>query len=106
MTAMREAEIEQAIQASGVTAPRLTPEDIDSVIRVEHFFVVPDTTATVCCLILRNGFVVVGSSGCVSKENFSEEIGRHLARQEARGKIWELEGYLLRDRLYRNEHDA
>ena len=30
---------------------------------------------------------------------FDEEIGRSIARSNARDKIWQLEGYLLRERL-------
>ena len=36
----------------------------------------------------------------VSKENFNQEIGNKIARQNAREKIWELEGYLLKEKLY------
>lgn len=34
-----------------------------------------------------------------SPENFDEQIGHKIARDNARGKIWALEGYLLRQRL-------
>ena len=47
----------------------------------------------------RNGFHVVGESAAASPENFDAEIGRKIARDNARNKIWALEGYLLRSRL-------
>jgi exopolyphosphatase/pppGpp-phosphohydrolase len=96
---MSEAEIEKEIQAKGLTAPRLTPEAIDAVIVSEQFHVFPGTTMTVCALTLRNGYLVTGESAAASPENFNEEIGRKIARTNARNKIWALEGYLLRERL-------
>ena len=95
-----EAAIESEIQAKGLTAPRLTPDLIDATISSEAFHVFPDTTVTVCCLTLRNGFTVIGESACASPSNFNVELGRKIARDNARNKIWALEGYLLRDKLH------
>jgi hypothetical protein len=103
MSAMDEQEIEQEIQARNLNAPRVSPDGLDAVIAGEMYHVFPGTTLTVCCLVLRNGFTVTGESAAVSPENFSEEIGRKIARAEARDKIWQLEGYLLRERLYQVE---
>ena len=50
-------------------------------------------------MTLKNGFIVTGESAAASPENFDEEIGRSIARSNARDKIWQLEGYLLRERL-------
>lgn len=91
--------IEAEIQAKGLNAPRLSPEKIDAVIVGEDYHVFPGTTLTVCCLKLRNGFTVTGESAAASPENFNEEIGRKIARSNAREKIWALEGYLLREKL-------
>ena len=95
-----EAAIESEIQARGLTAPRLTPEHIDAQIVAEAYHVFPGTTLTVCALTLRNGFQVTGESAAASSANFNEEIGRKIARDNARNKIWMLEGYLLRDFLH------
>ncbi|HCU2081801.1 TPA: Gp49 family protein [Pseudomonas aeruginosa] len=94
--------VEQEIQAKGLNAPRLTPDLIDAAIVNAAYHIFPGTTVTVCCLTLRNGFTVIGESACASPENFDEELGRKIARDNARNKIWQLEGYLLRQRL----HDA
>lgn len=91
--------IESEIQAKGLNAPRLSPEKIDAVIVEEDYHVFPGTTLTVCCLKLRNGFTVTGESAAASPSNFNEEIGRKIARTNAREKIWALEGYLLREKL-------
>ena len=94
-----EAAIEAEIQAKGLDAPRLTPAQIDAAIAGEDYHVFPGTTLTFCVLVLRNGFVVTGESAAASPANFDEEIGRKIARDNARQKIWALEGYLLRERL-------
>ena len=91
--------IEAEIHPKGLSAPRLTPENIDAQIVGEAFHVFPGTTLTVCALTLRNGFQVVGESAAASPANFNEEIGRTVARENARRQIWKLEGYLLRSRL-------
>lgn len=114
-----EKQIEQEIQDKGLNAPRLTPDLIDSVIVDKYFFTAanaqwgadPNTTAligmheqletlTFCVLILKNGFTVTGESACASPENFDPEIGRKIAYENARNKIWQLEGYLLKEKLY------
>lgn len=91
--------IEAEIQEKGLTAPRLTPAMIDEVIVAEQYHVFPGTTLTVCCLTLRNGFCVTGESAAASAANFDAELGRRIARDAARNRIWALEGYLLRERL-------
>ena len=92
--------LEYEIQNKGLNAPRLTPAHIDSVIKEIKYYVVPDTTTTICSLVLSNGFVVNGESAAASKENFDEEIGRKVAYENAREQIWKLEGYLLKQKLY------
>jgi hypothetical protein len=91
--------IEKEIQAKGLNAPRLNPAHIDAQILTEQFYVFPGTTLTVCALTLKNGFHVVGESAAASPENFDQEIGRKISRDNARNKIWALEGYLLRSKL-------
>lgn len=110
--------IEQEIQAKGLTAPRVTPADIEAEIASEFYFTAADGVLgasemgtrpagraralellTFCVLVLRNGFTVTGESACASPENFDAEIGRKIARQNAVGKVWPLLGFRLRDRL-------
>ena len=99
MTNANEAAIEAEIQAKGLNAPRLTPALIEATIKKPHYHRFPGTTLTVCALELRNGFMVVGESAAASPENFDQDLGRKIAYENARQKIWALEGYLLRDRL-------
>jgi|GEM_PF-630525 len=95
-----EAAIEAEIQSKELTAPRVTPDLIDSVIKDEAFMQPTGTTLTVCVLLLKNGFTVTGESAAASPENFDAEIGRKIARENAREKIWALEGYLLKQILH------
>ena len=111
---MNDQQIEAEIQAKGLTAPRVTPEDIEANIRGEYYFTAaqamehageyhekgsPLHLLTFCVLELRNGFTVTGESACVSPENFNADDGRMYARENAVNKIWPLMGYELKCRL-------
>lgn len=111
--------IEAEIQAKGLTAPRITPADIEANITGDFYFTAEDGVfgslessveqiksrpeslrlLTFCVLTLRNGFTVTGESACASPENFDAEVGRKIARQNAVNKIWPLMGYELRSKL-------
>lgn len=103
---LNEAAIESEIQAKGLNAPRLSPSMIDAAIVGEDYHVFPGTTMTVCALKLRNGYVVLGESAAASPTNFDTAIGRKIARDNARNKIWALEGYLLRNQLFYGDHPS
>ena len=91
--------LEYEIQNKGLNAPRLTPAHIDSTIKDINYHRLTDVL-TVCVLTLMNGFTVTGESACASPENYNEEIGNKVAFENARDKIWMLEGYLLKEKLY------
>ena len=113
--------IEQEIQAKGLTAPRVTPADIEANIASEHYFTAADgvigeermrpedcfyakidpqlSLLTFCVLVLRNGFTVTGEAYCADPAKFNAETGRIEARQNAVQKIWPLMGYELRSKL-------
>lgn len=96
---MNNQDIEREILDKGLTAPRVTPAIIDSLIVNEAYHVFDGTTLTVCCLTLANGFNVTGESACACPDNFDRDLGRRIARDNAKQKIWALEGYALRNRL-------
>ena len=52
---------------------------------------------------LPNGFTILGRAACVDPENFDIKLGREIARRRAEDKLWELEGYLLQQRLYEDD---
>lgn len=93
-------EVEEEIVKKGLTAPRITPERLEEVIEQEVYHVFDDSQLTVCCLTLENGFTVTGESACASPENFDAELGKKIARDNAKNKIWMLEGYLLKQKLH------
>ena len=92
-------EYENEINEKGLTAPRVTPEMVEKSIKKEDYHVFPGSTTTVCMLTLSNGFTVVGESACASPENFDADLGKRIARDHAKQKIWALEGYALRNKL-------
>lgn len=109
---MNDNNIEQEIQAKGLTAPRVTPDDIEANIAFEHYFLAsqaplstPDypkalDLLTFCVLVLHNGFTVTGESYCADAERFDAETGRNEARKDAINKAWPLMVYALKERLY------
>lgn len=59
----------------------------------------PLDNLTICLLVMRNGFTIIGKSAPASPENFDEEKGRRFAYEDAIKQLWPLEGYALRERL-------
>lgn len=113
--------IEQEIKAKGLTAPRVTPSDIEDNIISEHYFTAADAAGfppvegvdyipprnrgpldllTICVMVLKNGFTVTGESACASPDNFDAALGKKIAQANAVNKIWPLMGYELKQRLY------
>lgn len=54
---------------------------------------------TLCIMVCKNGFTVVGKSACASPENFDPAKGREIAYDDAIEQLWPLMGYALRERL-------
>jgi hypothetical protein len=106
---------EREIAAVANKALRITPKIVEGEIASEHYFTaaqgvagagqlmegVPESLGllTICVLVLRNGFTVLGKSACASPENFDLEIGTSLAREDAVRQIWPLMGYELKSWL-------
>lgn len=108
------------------SVPRVKPSDIEAAIRSEHYFTalqgarmavidhVTDTATmpevdphdpelglvTICVLILKNGFKVVGTSVCAHPDMFSASIGRQYAREEAIVALYPILGYALKQKLH------
>lgn len=116
---MKDNQVEKEIQDKGLTAPRVTPTDIENNIVSEWYFTAYDGAKSVaiedafqhkpsyvidkslklltfCVLVLKNGFTVTGESACASPENFDAELGKKIAKQNAVSKIWPLMGYKLK----------
>jgi hypothetical protein len=90
-----------AAAAAVAKAPRVTVEQIKSLVSSERFFV--DETLTICVLTLKNGFKVTGERAAADPDNFNEELGRKIAKDKALAEIRPLAGFLLRDTLHKGE---
>lgn len=108
--------IEAEIQAKGLTAPRITPADLEATITNAYYFTAREGCEgahptgggtyhvslgllTFCVLVLRNGYTVTGESACASPENFDAALGKKIARENAKQKLWPLMGYALCNEL-------
>lgn len=54
---------------------------------------------TICIIVMKNGFTIIGKAAPASPENFDEALGRSLANEDAIRQIWPLMGFALRDKL-------
>jgi hypothetical protein len=86
-----------------MNAPSVTKEDILAKIVSETYTILPSGKVMVCELMLKNGFSVRGEAAVVSKINFNEAIGRSISKENAINSIWQLEGYLLQEKLYKGQ---
>jgi len=91
--------IEAELQRKKPGTLRVKTEDLEAAIVDETYHLFPGTLLTVCVLTLRNGFNVTGESACVSPETFDADIGRRVARENAKQKLWPLLGYVLKENL-------
>lgn len=100
MSRWTEQDIAKAMKDKRLTAPSITPAHVDAQIIDVQYWNPPGTSLTVCVLTLENGFNVVGQSASASLKNFDVELGKTISFEDARKKIWQLEGYLLRSLLH------
>lgn len=92
-------------------APRVKLADINEAIAAEYTFTADKALGedmpvhdaldvlTICLVVMKNGFTVIGKSAPASPDNFNAELGAKFAREDAIRQIWPLMGYALRDRL-------
>lgn len=80
------------------TAPRVTEQSIkDRIKTVDYMLNV--NNLTICIITMVNGFMVHGVSAPASPANFDAEVGKRYAYDNAFKQLWQLEGYLLREKL-------
>jgi hypothetical protein len=110
----------EASSAAVAVAPRVSLKDIESAIGarfeltadklghhagyyagdVEVPMVIDQlSTLSICILVMRNGFTVIGKAAPASPQNFNRELGKQYAYEDAVRQLWPLMGYALRDRL-------
>lgn len=79
----------------------VTAEYIESILKKSEF--ICDTHFDKCTVLtcrLPNGFTITESSACVDPKNYDKSIGREACMYKIRNKLWELEGYLLQNKMY------
>ena len=81
----------------------VTAESIKAKIKDVKYTVLEDGKTTIANVYLENGFTVRGESACVDPNNYNKEMGEEIAYSNAFEKIWELEGYLLAEKLYKEK---
>lgn len=80
---------------------RVTPDVVNAAIVSSQFDKLPGTQIIVCTLTLRNGAKVIGQNyGAIDPKRQDDAMGQKAAFAMAVEKVWELEGYLLRQRLH------
>ncbi len=80
---------------------RVTKEEIDNLIERVDYHLFEETTVTVCLIWLKNGAKVLGVNyGRIIPEEQNWEMGKQEAYKDAYNKIWELEGYVVRQNLH------
>lgn len=108
---MSSIEQSDADAAAVAVAPRVSLADIEAAIAARYDFTAdkavgdgvpklePLRLLSICILVMRNGFTVIGKSAPASPENFNPDLGRKFAYEDAIRQLWPLMGFSLRDRL-------
>lgn len=95
--------VEAEIIAKGLTAPRVTPADIEAnIVDVETVKHVSLSGQVLRWAVIttRNGYAVTGRpSVAVSPANDDAEIGVAVAIANAKQELWPLMGYALKQKL-------
>lgn len=81
----------------------ITTQTIDARVDSINYTRIPNTTLTICTITMVNGFTVIGHSACVDPARFNQQMGEEIAYENAFEKLWELEGYLLAERVYQEK---
>lgn len=76
---------------------RVTLDFIESRITATRYYV--DGTMTIAVVEHENGFKAIGTSAAADPLNFNRELGEKAARSRAVEKLWEVEGFLLREQM-------
>lgn len=102
--------------AAVAVAPRVRLQDIENNIAARYDFTadkaidfaigtlpeLPDKALrllSICLLVMKNGFTIIGKSAPASPENFNADLGKKLAYEDAVRQLWPLMGFALRERL-------
>lgn len=94
--------------ADVAVAPRVQLKDIEAAIAQRYDVTgdkvvpsgpVPLALLSICILVMKNGFTIIGKSAPASADNFNAELGRKFAYEDAIRQLWPLMGFALREKL-------
>lgn len=108
--------IEESDKAAAAVAkaPRVSLKDIEAAIDSRYDFNAGVAIAngvgipaahesldvlSICLLVMKNGFTVIGKSAPASADNYDMELGIQFAYEDAVRQLWPLMGYALREKL-------
>lgn len=117
--------VSDAAAAAVAVAPRVTLADIEAAIAARFEFMADTAAAraaghydahvevpaviealsvlSICIVVMKNGFTIIGKSAPASRENFNAALGKKLAYEDCIRQLWPLMGFALRDRLADHE---
>jgi hypothetical protein len=82
------------------TANRITLDSmLEKIVSEEYINPTKIPHMTICVLIVENGFALVGKSAPADPENYDVALGMKFAKEDAIRQMWQLEAYLLRERM-------
>ena len=81
---------------------KVSLSDMMAKIKSTTYTVLPNGRTTICQVTLENGFTVEGSSACVDIANYNQALGEKYSFEKTIDKMWELEGYLLCEKIYQS----
>lgn len=80
---------------------KVTKEHLNSLVADSDVeYAVFGNKLTVAVITLPTNFKVTGEASCVDANNFDKELGENYALENAVEKLWELEGYLLANKIH------
>lgn len=82
---------------AGKTAPRVTQESIEA--QIESTRYLHEGGLTICIITMMNGWMSTGVSAPASMANYDKDVGERYSYDNAFKPLWQLEGYLLREKL-------
>lgn len=77
-----------------VSGVSIGPKMVDEFISYTETSTIGYKTTMVRC-VLRNGFEIIETSGCVDAKNYDEKLGEEVCMKKIKDKIWYLLGFLL-----------
>jgi hypothetical protein len=71
----------------------------EKIVHIEYLHPEGIPHMTIAVVYTQNGFALVGKSAPADPENFNEKLGQDFAFEDAARQLWQLEAYLLRERM-------